>query len=111
MVISRRVGWFLVAFGVWSWVIWPTFLKNIWADKRSWNHGMTTFFAVHLVLTIVSLALGTIIGALGVRALRAKPNIESSTPGEGCAVAPPNRHLLVQTEAATSGDRPTLSRE
>ena len=67
--MSRRVGWFFVAFGVWSWVIWPTFLKNIWADHRSWNNGMTTFFAVHVVLTIVSLALGTI-GVYGIRALR-----------------------------------------
>jgi len=32
---------------------------------------MTGFFAVHLVLTVVSLALGTIIGLLGVRAARA----------------------------------------
>ncbi len=70
MIVSRRVGWFFVAFGVWSWIIWPTFLKNIWADHRSWNHGMTAFFGVHLVLTIVSLALGTIIGGYGVRALR-----------------------------------------
>ena len=70
MVVSKRVAWFLVAFGVWSWIIWPTFLKNIWADKRSWNDGMTAFFGVHLVLTVVSLALGTIIGVLGIRALR-----------------------------------------
>ena len=69
MVISKRVAWFLVAFGVWSWIIWPTFLKNIWADHRSWHHGMTAFFAVHLVLTVVSLTLGTIIGVLGIRAL------------------------------------------
>ena len=68
--MSRRVGWFFVAFGGRSWVIWPTFLKNIWADHRSWNNGMTTFFAVHLVLTIVSLALGTVIGVYGIRALR-----------------------------------------
>ncbi len=76
MVISRRVSWFLVGFGVWSWVIWPTFLKNIWADHRSWNRGMTAFFAVHAVLTLVSLILGTLIAALGVRALvtsRAEP--------------------------------------
>ncbi len=71
MVVSKRVAWFLVAFGVWSWVIWPTFLKNIWADKRSWNDGMTTFFGVHLVLTVVSLTLGTIIGAYSIRALLA----------------------------------------
>lgn len=69
--MSKRVAWFLLAFGVWSWMIWPTFLKNIWADKRSWNRGMTAFFGVHLVLVIVSLTLGTIIGLLGLRALRA----------------------------------------
>ena len=68
VVITKRVAWFLIAFGVWSWIIWPTFLKNIWADPRSWHHGMTAFFGVHLVLTIVSLLLGTGIGALGVRA-------------------------------------------
>jgi hypothetical protein len=70
MVVSRRVAWFLVAFGVWSWIIWPTFLKNIWVDHRSWNHGMTAFFAVHLVLTVVSLAAGTLIGWLGGVGLR-----------------------------------------
>ena len=70
VVLSKRVSWFLVAFGVWSWIIWPTFLKNIWADPRSWHKGMTGFFAVHLVLTIVSLVLGTVIGGLGVRAIR-----------------------------------------
>ena len=69
MLLSRRVAWFLVAFGVWSWIIWPTFLKNIWKDSRSWDDGMTGFFAVHLVLVIASLAFGTLIGALGVRAL------------------------------------------
>ena len=75
MLISKRVAWFLIAFGVWSWVIWPTFLKNIWADDRSWHHGMTGFFAVHLVLTVVSLALGTAIGILGIRAARRRPPV------------------------------------
>jgi hypothetical protein len=70
VVISKRIAWFLVAFGVWSWVIWPVFLKNIWKDSRSWHHGMTEFFAVHLVLTVVSLVLGTAIGILGVQAVR-----------------------------------------
>jgi len=69
MVMSKRVSWFLVSFGVWSWIIWPTFVKNIWADDRSWNHGMTAFFAVHLVLSIVSLALGTAIAVIGARPL------------------------------------------
>ena len=77
MVISKRVSWFLIAFGVWSWIIWPTFLKNIWKDPRSWDHGMTAFFGVHLALTVASLILGTIIGVLGIRALRST----ASAPG------------------------------
>jgi hypothetical protein len=71
MRLTRRVSGFLIGFGVWSWIIWPTFLKNIWADDRSWQHGPTGFFLVHLVLTLVSLALGTAIGGLGIRGWRA----------------------------------------
>jgi hypothetical protein len=63
-----------VAFGVWSWVIWPTFLKNIAQDSRSFTGDRPhAFFVVHLVLTVVSLALGTIIGWLGVKGLRRSP--------------------------------------
>ncbi|MDT3438471.1 SCO4848 family membrane protein [Pseudofrankia sp. BMG5.37] len=70
MTLSKRASWFLVAVGVWSWVIWPTFLRNIWKDDRSWHDGPTSFFLVHLVLTVVSLAVGTAVGWLGVRGLR-----------------------------------------
>ncbi|ONH32104.1 SCO4848 family membrane protein [Pseudofrankia asymbiotica] len=70
MTLSKRASWFLVAVGVWSWVIWPTFLRNIWKDDRSWHDGPTGFFLVHLVLTVVSLALGTAVGWLGIRGLR-----------------------------------------
>jgi hypothetical protein len=69
VVLSRRSAWLLAGFGVWSWLIWPTFLRNIWHDPRSWHDGPTGFFAVHLLLTVVSLALGTAIGFLGVRGL------------------------------------------
>jgi hypothetical protein len=71
VVLSRRVSGFLIAFGVWSWWIWPTFLRNVWKDDRSWNHGATGFFLVHLVLVLVSLVLGTVIGVIGIRGWRA----------------------------------------
>jgi hypothetical protein len=71
MRLTRRISVFLIGFGVWSWIIWPTFLKNIWHDSRSWQDGPTAFFTVHLALTVVSLALGTAIGWLGVRGWRA----------------------------------------
>ncbi|HEX3908841.1 MAG TPA: hypothetical protein VHW92_13035 [Mycobacteriales bacterium] len=71
MRLSRGWSVFLVAFGVWSWVIWPTFLKNIAQDPRSFTGDRPhAFFLVHLVLTVVSLALGTIIGWLGVKGWR-----------------------------------------
>lgn len=71
MVMSRRVSAFLVAVGVWTWAIWPNFLKNIWKDDRSWADGATAFFLVHLVLVVVSLLIGTTVGVIGWRGLRA----------------------------------------
>jgi hypothetical protein len=85
------VAWFLVAFGVWSWIIWPTFLRNIWRDDRSWNHGMTAFFGVHLVLTVVSLAAGTAIGVLGLRALLRFRDPAASRAGTGTERATSHR--------------------
>jgi hypothetical protein len=72
MLLSRRVAGFLLAFGVWSWIIWPTFLKNIWNDDRSFapGGGATGFLVVHALLTVASLAFGTAIGVLGYRGLR-----------------------------------------
>ncbi|HSP37765.1 MAG TPA: hypothetical protein VLR26_08430 [Frankiaceae bacterium] len=79
MVLSRRSAGFLLAFGVWSWIIWPTFLKNVWGDDRSFapGGGATGFLVVHALLTAASLAFGTAIGWIGARGLRRR-----STPAE-----------------------------
>lgn len=77
MKLSRRVSWFLVAFGVWSWIVWTTFVKNLWKDSSglAFHDGShahpTAYFWIHLTLAIVSFLLGTAIGALGVRGLLA----------------------------------------
>ena len=72
MVLSRRSAGFLLAFGVWSWIIWPTFLKNIWGDDRSFapGGGATGFLIVHALLTVASLAFGTAIGWIGARGVK-----------------------------------------
>ncbi len=84
MVLSRRWSAFLLGFGVWSWVIWPTFLRNIWSDERSFapgpDGGPTGFLAVHALLTAASLAFGTAIGVLGVRGLRAGARTSEGSP-------------------------------
>jgi hypothetical protein len=72
VVISRRWAAFLMAVGVWTWLIWPRFALAIWADDRSFSNGVpTSFLWVHAVLIVASLVIGTIVGVLGVRAWRA----------------------------------------
>jgi len=70
--MSRRVSAFLLAVFVWTWVIWPTFLRNIWKDDRAFGpgHKPTGFLIVHAVLVGVSLLIGTAIGWLGWRGWR-----------------------------------------
>jgi hypothetical protein len=74
VVLSRRWSVFLLAVGVWSWVIWPRFLLAIWRDERAWTPSggaPTGFFWIHAVLIAVSLAIGTAVAVLGVRGWRA----------------------------------------
>ncbi|WP_433370723.1 SCO4848 family membrane protein [Actinoplanes sp. CA-142083] len=72
MVISRRWAVFLILVGVWTWVIWPRFGLAIWEDDRSFADGTpTSFLWVHALLIGASLAIGTTVGVLGVRVLRA----------------------------------------
>lgn len=99
MLLTRRAGWLLVAFGGWSWLIWPTFLRNIWKDDRSWHDGPTAFFLVHAVLTVASLTFGTAIGWLGWRAVRAAagralPATPESAAAGTAHVGSPNQEVL-----------------
>jgi hypothetical protein len=77
--MSRRVALFLLAFGVWSWIIWITFVKNLWASNQSWapDGSPTAFFVVHLILAVVSFVLGTVIGVIGWRGLRSRKPAET----------------------------------
>ncbi|MEV6960025.1 hypothetical protein AB0M97_12645 [Streptomyces sp. NPDC051207] len=74
MKLSRPVSWFLLAFGVWSWVIWVTFVKNLVKDSSglAFDDGDPTgYFWVHLLLAVVSFVWGTVIGVIGLRGIRA----------------------------------------
>lgn len=86
MKLNRPVSWFLVAFGVWSWIVWTTFVKNLWKDVSGLafdNGSPTAYFWVHLTLAITSFLLGTAIGVLGLRSLRVlKREAAAGTPAE-----------------------------
>ncbi|OQO91179.1 SCO4848 family membrane protein [Saccharomonospora piscinae] len=76
MRMSRRTSLFLAAFGIWSWIIWITFARNLWNSDNAWNPdgSPTSYFVVHAVLAVTSFVLGTIIGVLGWRGWRATRN-------------------------------------
>jgi hypothetical protein len=70
--MTRRWAAFLVVVGIWTWMIWPRFAVAIWQDDRSFaGASPTSFLWVHAVLIVASLAIGTTVGVLGVRAWRA----------------------------------------
>ncbi|HEX5997252.1 MAG TPA: hypothetical protein VFY84_19100 [Jiangellales bacterium] len=77
MVLSRGWALFLAGVGAWTWVIWPRFAIAIWNDPRSWSGGVvghgapTGFLWVHGLLIAASLAVGSAVGILGLRAWRA----------------------------------------
>ncbi|GAB3233062.1 hypothetical protein GCM10027447_29280 [Glycomyces halotolerans] len=75
MKLSRPISWFLLAFGAWSWFIWTTFVKNLFEDASGLAFDRagdpTAYFWVHLALAVTSFALGTAIGAIGLRGLLA----------------------------------------
>ncbi|HEY8978543.1 MAG TPA: hypothetical protein VIU15_03040 [Streptomyces sp.] len=79
MKLSRRASWFLLAFGAWSWVIWVTFIKNLFEDASglAFDDGSpTAYLWVHLALAITSFILGTAVGVLGLRGVRAARQTE-----------------------------------
>ncbi|HWM37470.1 MAG TPA: hypothetical protein VNS49_10195 [Streptomyces sp.] len=75
LTLSRPVSWFLLAFGIWSWFVWITFAKNLSKDSSGLAFDdagdPTGYFWVHLLLAIASFLLGTAIGVIGFRGLRA----------------------------------------
>ncbi|MBO1288294.1 hypothetical protein J3368_30195 [Streptomyces sampsonii] len=94
MKLSRPVSWFLLAFGVWSWFIWVTFVKNLWNDASGLAFDAagdpTAYFWAHLLLAVTSFLLGTAVGAVGLRGLRALRREKNPTPATSPArPAPP----------------------
>ncbi|MEV7564677.1 hypothetical protein AB0O60_05645 [Streptomyces tanashiensis] len=55
--------------------VWVTFVKNLWNDGSGLAFDdagdPTAYFWVHLLLAVTSFVLGTVIGVIGLRGVRA----------------------------------------
>ncbi|MFE9464669.1 SCO4848 family membrane protein [Streptomyces virginiae] len=71
MKLSRAASWFLLAFGVWTWFIWVSFVRNLWKNGSGLAFDTagdpTAYFWVHLALAVSSFLLGTAVGVIGLR--------------------------------------------
>jgi hypothetical protein len=87
MKLSRSVSWFLLVFGVWSWFIWISFAKNLWQDAGGLAFDdagdPTGYFWVHLLLAVTSFVLGTVVGVIGLRGVRALRRESGQGTGRG----------------------------
>ena len=67
------VAWsvLLVVAGLWNLVVWPAFLRRVAKDPRARDAAgrATRFLTVHIVLVVVSLALGLAVATAGVLTL------------------------------------------
>jgi hypothetical protein len=72
MKIERKHGWLLVGVAVWNAVIWATFAKNLAEAHASGEDRPQGYWIAHSVLIVVDLAIGLVLGRLGVKILRSR---------------------------------------
>ena len=70
MRLERKHGWLLVGVAVWNFVIWLTFAKNLSQAHASGEDRPAGYWVAHTVLIVVALAIGGVLGGLGIKALR-----------------------------------------
>ncbi|MFD4737720.1 SCO4848 family membrane protein [Streptomyces virginiae] len=89
MRLSRTASWFLLAFGVWSWFIWVSFVRNLWKNGSGLAFDAagdpTSYFWVHLTLAVTSFLLGTAVGVLGLRSVLALRRESRTDRADGAA--------------------------
>ncbi|MFG2183044.1 SCO4848 family membrane protein [Streptomyces abikoensis] len=74
-MLGRPVGPAVGALGEMGTCVWITFVKNLWKDGSGLAFddagSPTTYFWVHLLLAVTSFLLGTVVGLIGLRGVRA----------------------------------------
>ena len=85
MRLTSRQAWLLLVAAAWTWYVWLSRIWNIVADEtRSMG-----FKAVHIALALVSIALLTPVGWIGLKALRPDRDDSGTADSRGSV---PSRH-------------------
>lgn len=71
MRFSKKHAWLLITVAVWNFFIWITFAKNLSAAHARGDEHPTGYWVAHTVLIVVDLIIGAVLGAVGLKALRA----------------------------------------
>ncbi|MCW2795988.1 hypothetical protein [Nocardioides sp.] len=70
MKLERKHGWLLLGVAVWNLVIWATFAKNLAQAHSSGEDRPQGYWIAHSVLIVVDLAIGLVLGRLGLKLLK-----------------------------------------
>jgi hypothetical protein len=72
MKLEKKGGALLLAVGVWNVVIWGNFAKNLAKTAADPEQSRPRpYYIAHAVLIVVNSVLGGVLGAVGLKALRA----------------------------------------
>ena len=70
MNLQRKHGWLLVGVAVWNFVIWLTFAKNLAEAYSAGEDRPTGYWVAHSLLIVADIAIGVVLGLLGLKILR-----------------------------------------
>ncbi|MGI8590715.1 MAG: SCO4848 family membrane protein [Nakamurella sp.] len=110
VILSRGWSLFLMAAGVFNWIIWPRFALAIWNDQRAWSGSVgqsspTAFLVVHAVLIGTAVTVGTIVGVLGLRGFLAGRKRGNQATGFDEESTPGSTRDVTRAATGTSGSR------
>ncbi|WP_435743518.1 SCO4848 family membrane protein [Nocardioides sp. SYSU DS0663] len=81
MRLERRHAWLLLGVAVWNLLTYAMFTRNLWAAYAEGEDRPTGYWVAHTVLIVVNVAIGLVLGRLGLRALRHADEQRTSTVG------------------------------
>lgn len=73
MRFERKHGVLLLTVAVWNVLTFGMFARNLWAAYASGEDRATGYWVAHSVLIVVNFLIAALLGALGVKVLRAGP--------------------------------------